>query len=312
MVALKDYSKCIFCGGRLKYSRESRTLNHNCSCENCGDYRIALKALEDLPARLDGELKDRVYLISGYLREMTDRGLSAEIITTENYLGLLDSAFIPKTVMEKLNKFLLHLYRKTEFFQQWVKVRPDQPAVAYAKNKNELEHIISATYEEGYLRSGGSESSYSLNLSGITRAEKLLKGATDNRQCFVALWYEDSILQVYEEHIKRAVVDSGYQPLAILEKEHNNKICDEILDEIRRSRCVVADFSGHRGGVYFEAGFALGLGLPVIWTCREQDFDKDKVHFDVDHYNFIVWKHGEHLYERLKNRISATIPLPRS
>ncbi len=34
-------------------------------------------------------------------------------------------------------------------------------------------------------------------------------------------------------------------------------------------RFMIADFTGHRGGVYFEAGFAHGLGIPVIWTCRE-------------------------------------------
>lgn len=43
-------------------------------------------------------------------------------------------------------------------------------------------------------------------------------------------------------------------------KEHSNKIDDEIIGEIRRSAFIVADFTGHRGGVYFEAGFAMGLG----------------------------------------------------
>ena len=42
-----------------------------------------------------------------------------------------------------------------------------------------------------------------------------------------------------------------------------NKIDDEIVAEIRRSKFIIADFShgsdGARGGVYFEAGFAHGL-----------------------------------------------------
>ena len=33
------------------------------------------------------------------------------------------------------------------------------------------------------------------------------------------------------------------------------------MAEIRRSRFVVADYTGQVNGVYFEAGFALGLGL---------------------------------------------------
>ena len=35
---------------------------------------------------------------------------------------------------------------------------------------------------------------------------------------------------------------------------------DRIIAQIRASKFVVADFTRNRGGVYYEAGFALGLG----------------------------------------------------
>jgi nucleoside 2-deoxyribosyltransferase len=114
-------------------------------------------------------------------------------------------------------------------------------------------------------------------------------------------------------------------------KEHNDNICDHIIAEIRNSRLLVADFTGQRGGVYFEAGFAYGIGIPVIWTCHEDWFNKEAeievdaevdgmqkkvlvkqprfTHFDVNHYNFIVWKNEIDLYEKLKNRILATVPI---
>ena len=88
-------------------------------------------------------------------------------------------------------------------------------------------------------------------------------------------------------------------------KEHNDKICDAIVAEIRKSRFVVADFTGHRGGVYFEAGFALGLGIPVIWTCKKEELPK--THFDTRQYNHIDWENEGDLFIRLKNRIEATI-----
>ena len=62
---------------------------------------------------------------------------------------------------------------------------------------------------------------------------------------------------------------------------------------------------GARGGVYFEAGLAYGLGLPVIYTCR-----KDKVfklHFDTRQYHHIVWEEPADLCRDLKNRIQALI-----
>ena len=89
-------------------------------------------------------------------------------------------------------------------------------------------------------------------------------------------------------------------------KEHNEKICDAIIAEIRKSKFVVTDFTGHRGGVYFEAGYALGLGLPVIWTCSKDDLDGSN--FDTRQYNHIVWESDEELFEKLRRRIEATIP----
>ena len=103
--------------------------------------------------------------------------------------------------------------------------------------------------------------------------------------------------------------DLGYEPLRIDRKEHINKIDDEIIAEIRRSRFLVADFtqgeSGARGGVYYEAGFAHGLNIPVIFTCQENAIGK--VHFDTRQYNHITWKTPEELQARLAQRISATI-----
>jgi hypothetical protein len=48
---------------------------------------------------------------------------------------------------------------------------------------------------------------------------------------------------------------------------------------------MVADFTGHRGGVYFEAGDGLGLGIPAIWTCRYDELKKS--HFDMRQFNYI-------------------------
>ena len=132
---------------------------------------------------------------------------------------------------------------------------------------------------------------------------------TDSSQAFVAMWFHESTSAAYVAAIEPAIRDAGYTPVRIDQKEHINKIEDEIIAEIRRSRFVVADFTqgdqGARGGVYYEAGFAHGLGLPVILTCREDAFDT--LHFDTSHYNHIVWSTPEELRDRLRNRILAVI-----
>ncbi len=123
------------------------------------------------------------------------------------------------------------------------------------------------------------------------------------------MWFDPSMDEVYREGIAPGVRDAGYEPLRIDNKDHNNRIDDELIAEIRRSRFVVADFTqgtlGARGGVYYEAGFAHGLNIPVIFTCRQDAIHL--VHFDTRQYNHIAWGVPGELRRALMNRISATI-----
>jgi nucleoside 2-deoxyribosyltransferase len=92
-----------------------------------------------------------------------------------------------------------------------------------------------------------------------------------------------------------------------IDKEHHNeKICDKILAEIRRGQFVVADYTQQKRGVYFEDGFAMGLGRQVIRCCRKQDLDKG-LHFDTRQYNHIPWETPQDLRTQLAERIQALI-----
>jgi len=53
---------------------------------------------------------------------------------------------------------------------------------------------------------------------------------------------------------------------------------------IRTARFVIADLTHDNNGAYFEAGFAEGLGLPVIYTCEAGKFDAKKTHFRYKPY----------------------------
>jgi hypothetical protein len=68
---------------------------------------------------------------------------------------------------------------------------------------------------------------------------------------------------------------------------------------------MVADFTGQRGGVYFEAGMMKGLGRNVIWMCKKQELDEGKLHFDIRQYNFIAWESTEDARAQLLHRIRA-------
>ena len=78
------------------------------------------------------------------------------------------------------------------------------------------------------------------------------------------MWFHDSTRLLFASAIQPAVARAGFIAKRIDQHPHNNRIDEEIIKMIRVSRFVVADFTGQRGSVYFEAGFAVAIGLPVI------------------------------------------------
>ena len=128
------------------------------------------------------------------------------------------------------------------------------------------------------------------------------------------MWFNDKMNKVYNEIIVPACLDAGYQPVRVDRELYNGDITDKIISSVRTTAFTIADFSGNRGGVYYEAGFAKGLGKEVIMTCNKEWFDGNleenkKVHFDINHINNIVWD-SDNMYqfkENLSNRIIATI-----
>ena len=107
------------------------------------------------------------------------------------------------------------------------------------------------------------------------------------RRCRRGARFSGVLNEAYQDGLQVGIMNAGYDPVRVDRVEHTNRIDDEIIAQIRISSFIVADFTGHRGGVYFEAGFALGLDLPVIWTCRKDDMAH--LHFDIRQYNTIDW-----------------------
>jgi hypothetical protein len=152
---------------------------------------------------------------------------------------------------------------------------------------------------------GPTSRSYTLSLDGWNMVQPLPRPGGIPGRCFVAMWFSEETQKAYDLGIEPAIKEAGCKPVRIDQKEHNNEITDEIMAEIRNSQFIVADFTGQRAGVYYEAGFAMGLGRPVIWCCRKDDVDK--LHFDTNHKNHIVWESAEELKQKLYTRIRGTI-----
>ena len=165
-----------------------------------------------------------------------------------------------------------------------------------------------------------SASTLSLTFKGLQHASNIEKLMVSSNSVFVAMWFGDEMTRIYENAIKPAIESEevgSFKAFRVDTHEHNNDITDEIIAGIKACKFVVADMTGHRGGVYYEAGYAKGLGKPVIYTCRKDWFDgekdadgrtvKEKIHFDINHQNIIVWETEDYLKKRIVDRIRATI-----
>jgi nucleoside 2-deoxyribosyltransferase len=180
-------------------------------------------------------------------------------------------------------------------------------AWTHSSKESEVEYLIKALIELNLITQGKNMGDTDITVT--PKGYQYLKKQNNLKQAFVAMWFDEKMMSIYNDGIEPAITKAGFVPMRIDKKEHANKIDDEIIAEIRNSRFLIADFTSEehkpRGGVYFEAGFALGLGIPVIWTCHEDLIGQ--VHFDTRQYNHITWKNAADLEAKLYNRIRAII-----
>lgn len=295
--------QCPLCGKNVSINKvdPSTAAIH---CDTCGDYNCDLGVFPSL----QGKFSDKKWILSALTREAFENGKSITL-KANNLQSLLDSASIPDTPVEAMDRILLHVKQKTggEYGKTVVfDFQKDYP-LAFARNSEEFCFLIRTLEGLNLVETNIHGGPYLLKISGWQRIEEIQKNQRDSSQAFVAMCFDEQLKSIWENGFKPALEKTGYHAIRIDIIEYSEKICDKIIAEIRKSGLLVADFTGHRQGVYFEAGFAMGLKIPVIFTCHKDEIKN--AHFDTRQYNHIVWENDADLKERLVNRIEATLPL---
>lgn len=298
--AVATSAHCPLCQleAELENSR-SRTFPFN--CRRCGKFEITEEA-----AGVPDEL--RPYLSSA-TRQASESGRRLKITTT-NARDLAES-HRRTTVTERLDKLLAVLARKAKSpgTPSVLSLGFDYPLVD-AHDERELGAYLGYLQEKGILREVGIPSgvAYLITIDGWRMIEPTVRPGGEPGRCFVASWLDDQMDEPYRTGIDPAVRACGYTPVWMKDIPENKGITDRILSEIRRAEFLVADFTGQRQSVYFEAGFARGLGREVIWCCREDDLSH--VHFDTRHLGHVAWKDPDDLRRKLEESIRANIVKP--
>jgi len=323
--------KCFLCSSP-SFVDSSQISAYNVECSRCGGYKISSRAAKIIYGR--DLTKVQRANISGFISE------NKNYFIKEDDLEFLQSLRTP-TIAEKAMKLMRRLSFEVPtagesfMINYWAiaalieKIEgttgdnfPKDPefdkqcresllwlAVVWSQKGEEFVFIIRKYLFEtvGLLEAGEIDGYFVITPKGWEYLENLKTPDSDSLTAFVAMWFDAAIHSTWLEAIMPAIEDAGYEPVRIDKVEHNNKIDDEIVASIRACKFLVADFTGQRGGVYFEAGLAQGLGKQVIWLCRKDDLAN--VHFDNRQYNFILWQPNDlsQLRIALKNRIEATV-----
>lgn len=155
--------------------------------------------------------------------------------------------------------------------------------------------------------------SFKLSLEGWKQARELRRVRGPGNQAFVAMWFAKEMDAAFDGGFDPALRATGHAPYRVDRDNHNNKIDDQIVAQIRRSKLVIVDATGARPNAYYEAGFAAGLGIPVIWCCCDSPRAPgltsgtwiDNLPFDIRQHAFTFWSDSTDLREKLTARIRA-------
>lgn len=299
---------CPVCGLKPANFSGSDISGYRAQCMRCGDFAFDFQVnvhLQGLPS------SDR-WRVSAWLRqEQPDMLTLAHLTQAENSK--------PPSLERRARRVLSALAADADA-KYSVALGGDRYkrylAFGWCRDSDELVFLLTRVMREEFgwladvhapsmVRGPAALLSCSLSAKGLLELEAGHPG--DSKIGFCAMWFSAGLMPFYREVIEPGVRACGYEPLRLDHKEHNNNIDDEIIASIRGARFVIAEMTGHRGGVYFEAGFAHGLGLPVIYMLR--DDDQQDIHFDVRQQNFILWSPDDlpDARKRLENRIRATL-----
>jgi nucleoside 2-deoxyribosyltransferase len=298
--------RCYLCQSENAHQSPVVSFKYEIDCEDCGRYVLtkdALKSLLDTPQAFA--------LACWVVRENLDG--SIPYIDEATVVQITTAP--PPTTKRKVESLLDYVIRKNPGkIRVQVDITDRRLQLSCWTRSNPDAHSLGVyLMEMGAFEEGLSYYDFTLTTKGHLIHEEMMETRTMSSQAFVAMWFDNKMTSAYDMGIAPAIRGAGYEPIRIDRTTHAEKIDDRIIAEIRRSLFVVADFTGHRGGVYYEAGFAHGLGKKVIFTCLEKD--KEAIHFDVRQYNTIMWENSETLMRDLQNRILAIFgagPLDRS
>lgn len=292
---------CFICRITVQpYEFSIRWRENIIECPVCSKYSIS----EYLATKDFNHPPPDKHLYSGAVRELNEKGIVPWI---EDWRDVLDAVQVPKNPLDCVDKILLYAEKKITINNgSNLPFKDTDYSIGYASDIIHFRYFIGLGRDLGYFVETKNELNCNITAKGWERIIELSKNQLSSNQAFVAMSFDRELKDIWQNGLKPALEETGYDPVRMDIVEHNGRIDDQIIAEIRKSALLIADFTGQKAGVYFEAGLAMGIGIPVIWTCSELDIEN--IHFDTRQYNYVGWENAEELRQKLIHRIEAILP----
>lgn len=245
-------------------------------------------------------------------------GINSPVLDNNKLERIINECIVPRSPEDKINNLLTYLHSLQTFEGSRINYpdnedREDLATRLYFKNYSEMVFYLFTLYNQELITGIDASSKdrkdlidIRLTYYGLAKVLLLNESGNQSNKCFVAMSFSELLVDT-RNSIKQAVDEAGFKPILIDEIHIDSDVTinDALIAEIRKCKFLVADFTQHKHGVYFEAGFALGLKRPVIYLCHQEDFSN--THFDTNHYPHIIYSNVDELREKLKTKIEAWI-----
>lgn len=298
---------CKICENKSKVFDYTVLGEQTFNCSYCGKYTL----LENLSMDIDvyEKKKNYFYKISSYVYEQNNKFNITPIIDKKKIEQLLEMK--DKKIKEKFDLMITYL----SLLNEWTQLDNKILVACWMKNTNELDILIKKANNE-YLIEGEFTKTIdryhyptfnNLTFDGLSYLESLDYINKNSKNIFVAFNFESKLQEIFNTYLKTAIEKEGFNYIVVNQDnvEHNKSINDEIIANLKSSRIIIADFTNHRNSVYFEAGYAMGINIPIIWTCQEGH--ENDMSFDTRQFPHIIWKSKDDLVKQVIDRIKVIL-----
>lgn len=176
---------------------------------------------------------------------------------------------------------------------------PDIHAIVGSPSRDFAMRIVKQLHQRGifdltpcgHMGSTNEVMEIDLTLLGWEEFEAERHGKLSGNYGFIALKFGDPILDPFlRDVIKPTVSEVGFALEDMRDAARAGIIDNVMRARIRDSAFVLVDLTHANEGVYWEAGYAEGLGKPVLYLCNQKVFEEQGTHFDTNHCTTVLWE----------------------